>query len=282
LRPNQSPRGQFAGRCPAAHLLKSLAALLAQSGANWVKFPVWYREEDVVRADELSWSAERLGSLGIEMVGVLDQPPPDIRDRFGGRGPMPVASLFLEPALWQPAVDPVLSRLALKVKWWQLGADDDLSFVGYPNLEKKVAEIRKHLERFGQEIQVVLPWNAVYEPVVPKAASWAALSHHAEPAFTASEIAAHLSGASKRSLKHWVILQPLARSDYSVETRARDLVDRMLAAKVERADGAFLPDPFDVEHGLLNADGTPGELLLPWRTTSQMISGAIPGRIDLP
>ena len=30
---------------------------------------------------------------------------------------------------------------------------------------------------------------------------------------------------------------------------------------------------FDADTGLMKADGTPGELLLPWRTTAYMISG---------
>jgi len=34
-----------------------------------------------------------------------------------------------------------------------------------------------------------------------------------------------------------------------------------------------VPNPFDPHHGLMNPDGTPGPLILPWRTTAQMIAG---------
>ena len=47
----------------------------------------------------------------------------------------------------------------------------------------------------------------------------------------------------------------------------------MVAAKVSGHDIAFLPDPFHDECGLFNADGTPGELFLPWRTTALALSG---------
>jgi hypothetical protein len=62
-----------------------------------------------------------------------------------------------------------------------------------------------------------------------------------------------------------------------------DLVQRMLAAKVHGADAVFVADPFGSRQGLLAADGTPGELLLPWRTTALRLGGAKHlGRIDLP
>lgn len=47
-----------------------------------------------------------------------------------------------------------------------------------------------------------------------------------------------------------------------------------MAAKIEAADGIFLPNPLSTEHGLMNDDGTPGELLLPWRTTALVLGGS--------
>jgi hypothetical protein len=73
-----------------------------------------------------------LSIQGIELVGVLDQPPKELRDVFREPGRLPVASVFAEPALWQPAVGPVMTRLSLKVRWWQLGDDSDVSFYYYP------------------------------------------------------------------------------------------------------------------------------------------------------
>ena len=58
------------------------------------------------------------------------------------------------------------------------------------------------------------------------------------------------------------------------DTGDRDLVDQMMSAKIQEADGIFIPNPFSTEHGLMNDDGTPGELLLPWRTTALVLGGS--------
>ena len=58
---------------------------------------------------------------------------------------------------------------------------------------------------------------------------------------------------------------------------------RMMAAKIHGAEGIFCPDPFDPERGLLEPDGTPGELLLPWRTAALLLGGARRvGTLELP
>jgi len=50
-------------------------------------------------------------------------------------------------------------------------------------------------------------------------------------------------------------------------------VQRLLATKMNGADAVFLPQPFHDEHGVMNADGSPGELFVPWRTTAVLIGG---------
>jgi hypothetical protein len=70
------------------------------------------------------------------------------------------------------------------------------------------------------------------------------------------------------------MLEPLSANGYNLNTRTRDMVERMLAAKIHRADAISLPDPFHADHGVLHDDGTPRELLLPWRTTATLHGGA--------
>ena len=176
-----------------------------------------------------------------------------------------------------------MTRLSLKVRWWQLGDDNDTSFVNFPNLEKTLGEIRQGFNRFGQQINLGIPWRSIDEMPKSQSPPWAFLSYVSKPALTADEIAAYLPSPDESPAKRWLILEPLAKSEYSLETRARDLVARMLAAKMERVDAMFVPDPFDPEHGLMNPDGTPGEMLLPWRTTAMMLAGAKSlGRITMP
>jgi hypothetical protein len=263
--------------------LKTLPTFLKEVGIQWVKFPVWYGDDDKGRADQLAWFAERLSSENIKLIGMLDTPPDEVGRKFGHKEELTVARIFVEPDWWQPAVDPVMTRLSLKVRWWQLGADSDTSFVNFPNLEETLGEIRQGFNRFGQQINLGIPWRSIDELPQAESPPWSFLSHVAEPPLTADEMSEYLPDPNASRAKRWLILEPLAKSEYSLETRARDLVARMLAAKMEQVDAMFVPDPFDPEHGLMNRDGTPGKMLLPWRTTAMTLAGAASlGSITMP
>jgi hypothetical protein len=263
--------------------LNSLPRLLGQVGINWVKFPVWYDDRNKGRADDLAWFAERLSSQGIELVGMLDRPPAAIRGMFGQSDPLPIAEVFKEPQIWHPAIDPVMTRLSLKVRWWQLGADGDTSFVNFPGLEQKAREIRDGLNRFGSEVNLGLAWRSIDETPVVDQPPWSFLNYTADPSLTEDELGAYLGAESVEPVRRWIGVEPLSAKRYSLKVRARDLVVRMLAAKVAQADGIFIPDPFDPEHGVMHQDGSPGELLLPWRATALAVSEAeYLGSIQLP
>jgi hypothetical protein len=275
LRPLTPARhGEFGWSLPQGDQqlsLQELAGVVGQVGIHWLKLPMWYGEEELTRPDRLAWFAERVSAYNVNVIGVLDQPPANVRKTFGGATQLPVATLFVEAPLWQPAVDPVMTRLSLKVRWWQLGGDDDTSFVGFPRLPAKVDEIKQHFLKYGQEVQVGLAWPWLSEPVD---GTGDFLSRTTSPTLTAAEITAYLQDKRKGPGARWLVMQPLSPKHYDLETRTRDLVERMLAAKIHRADATFIADPFDPHHGLLNNDGTPAEMLLPWRTTATLLGGA--------
>ena len=299
--------------------LNPLASLLSQAGLGWAKYPVWFSEQEQSEADRLAWFAERLSIHGIEMVGVLDQPPSPLREMFRDKGRLPAASVFQEPQLWQPAVDPVMTRLSLKVRWWQLGDDRDTSYVDFPDLDQRVQGIKTHFERFGQQVHLGFGWRWLREmPAARATPPWEFLSYSAEPELTAAELAAYLprkvnpapvATVEKKKLRAmpvsldpdpptvqptapspsallpraWVVLTPLPRSQYSTATRTLDLVQRMLAARQHGASAVFVPQPFSEEQGLMNADGSPGELFVPWRTTATLLGGTqYVGQLQLP
>ncbi|MCA9122318.1 MAG: hypothetical protein H6822_14755 [Planctomycetaceae bacterium] len=282
----KSKQGEFGWSLPHGDdpvSLKDLVSLLEDVGIHWVKFPVWYGDDDNGRADALAWFAERMSARKISLVGMLDQPPKEVRELFGQHNSVPVASVFVEPEVWHPAVDPVMTRLSLKVQWWQLGGDRDTSFVNFPNLEETVGTIRKDFNRFGQQINLGIPWRSIDETPVARQPPWSFLSYVAKPALTPDEMKLYMSAEPPTTAKRWLIMEPLAKSEYSLETRARDIVSRMLTAKIEKADGVFIPDPFDSEHGLMTPDGSPDKMLLPWRTTAMMLAGATyVGSIEMP
>jgi len=338
LRPMQSgPSGEFGWTLPRGEqplTLEELGPLLGDVGIHWAKFPVWHQNPDDVWTDRLAWFAERLSLQSIEMVGLLDHPPAKPGESTSTEDHPPIASLFVESGVWDDAVEPLMTRLSLKVRWWQLGGDDDTSFVGLAEVDKKISEVKQQFNRFGQEIRLGIPWRWMNEPPQNERVPWEFLSLTTDPPLTADEIALYLerpkrapetiavsanansaarrttalarprySDAADKTLagansssgngdnqstwranpKRWIILDPLDRRSYSTQDRVQDLVMRMLAAKIHGADAAFVPQPFSTDHGLMNDDGTPGELLVPWRTVANTVSGAdYVGQIELP
>jgi hypothetical protein len=137
--------------------------------------------------------------------------------------------------------------------------------------------------RFGQDVNLGIGWNWNHSTENKTAATWEFQQFSATPALTGAELGEYLDLPKRTELQRWVLVQPLPRQAYDLETRARDLVEQMLAAKIHGADAIFATNPFDDETGLMTSRGTPSELLLPWRTTASLLGGAkYLGRLDLP
>jgi hypothetical protein len=325
----RSSRGEFgwslaAGESP--YDLGPLANLLGEAGAHWVKYPLWFSDQDTAAADKLAWFAERLSLQHIELVGILDRLPTDPASTNRPLGPHFIADALGDAQVWKAALNPVMTRLSLKVRYWQLGDDNDFSLVGYPALPSKIAEIKAHMRYFSPETHVGFGWRWLAPRLPVEGRPWEFLSLASDPPLTAEEIGLYLTAPPAASLpaakgaaamagrdtawsrskvapsgesgiappnpatprlvsrraapadlprppQQWLLLEPLPRGQYDLVTRARDLVMRMVAAKVHAADAVFVPHPFDDERGLMNRDGTPGELLLPWRTTALALAG---------
>ena len=250
----KSEQGEFGWTLPRGDnpvSLKDLVSLLEQAGIHWVKFPVWDVGEDSGRADDQAWFSDRMSVRKINMIGMFDQPPRSVLESFGKREKLAVASVFGEPEVWRSAVDPVLSRLSPKFRYWQLGGDSDTSFANFRDLEARFVEIREGFDRFGQQVYIGISWRITDELPVSQDSPLSFVSLDASPSLTAEEISQYMSAEPPTGVKRWLIMKPLAKSHYSLETRARDLVSRMIAAKIQQADAVFVPDPFDDEHGLM-------------------------------
>ena len=261
-----------------------LTTLLPRAGVNWVKIPVWYGESEADRGDQLVVLAEKLAAKDIEVVGVLDRPPSDSELASKLSSDVAIAdALSTDPAVWLPLLDPVLTRLSLRVRWWQIGADYDCSFASLGNAERDVLRLREQLFRYGQEVNVGIgwKWNQI-SPVRPEP-TWEFQQLVATPALTGDELGEYLKLPARKDVSRWVLIESLSRQEYDLQTRARDLVEQMLAAKIQGADAIFAAQPFSDDTGLMTSAGAPGELLLPWRTTASLLSAAkFLGTISLP
>lgn len=278
--------------------LPLLSQLIGQAGINWVKYPLWLD----ARMKDTQWAKlfdfiDRLSMQGIELVGLLDEPPGGLRERLDPAKPLTTADLFgAAPEAWTASLEPTMTRLGTQVRWWQLGRDNDMSFVAYPGLAEKIARVKAVLDRTGSDVNVGIGWNwlnqlpepsaekpvAASKPAVPAKAPWRFLAMASEPILTEQELPRYLDAARQPGVRRWVVLESLDRK-YSPQIRATDLVQRMVAAKVGGAEGIFLAEPFDPDRGVMHADGTPGELFLPWRTVALALGGAEPlGSLVLP
>ncbi len=263
-----------------------LERLVCEVGIGHVKYPLWFGEERSPQEVERRVGfIDRLSTAGIELVGMLDEPPPALRSRYGGLDRDGAAAVFApEPEVWYPYLEPVMTRMATRVGRWQLGRDLDASLAHSARPAAKVRRVKRELDRIGQDVNLGVGWDWTHDwPDAGKEPPWRFLTLSAAPVLTARELTAYLQATEGGGVARWVALQPLPAAQYSAEVRAADLVMRMTAAKIHGAEAVSCPEPFDDEHGLMHADGAPGELLFAWRVAAHVLGGAAYlGSIDLP
>ncbi len=282
-----SHKGEFGWSLPRGAKPLSedkLLTLLQLANVSWIKYPVWYSpDKEPAKGEQIASFADQLGSQSIDMVGVFDTPPEQVRSQFSNKEHLTVAEVFLDPELWGPVIDPLMIRLSLKIQWWQLGADDDESFIDYGGLDKRIRGIRAHMRQFGQRVRLGLAWNWLHETPTGQDPPWDFLAMSESPSFTSAELAHYATQSQVAGAHNWITFWPLSCDKYDVEIRAQDLVLRMLSAKVNGIQVAFVGDPFEPVRGLLLEDGTPNDLFLPWCITSRVVGGAqYLGSLQLP
>ena len=271
-----SPTGEFGWSLesvPADLTLSALAGLAARARINWLKYPVWSLPQNSPASSEaFTRFLEELDRSAIGLVGLLNNPPDQVRQYLSGKQSGASDVFRLGPDRWYPSLEPLLASFALKVRWWQLGGERDRSFVGIEGLGPLLRTVRGQLNRVGRDVNLGVPWDWMYPGPESVSDQLGFVSLSSQPSLTNTELATHLAQPS--SIPRWVALSPLPAGPYSVETRASDLVRRMLAAKQGGANVIFATDPFDAASGLVSASGAPTDLFLPWRTVSDTLAGA--------
>ncbi len=279
-------QGEFGWSLPQGEQpfsVKELVELLPRLQVRWVKFPAWYGPSTPEVGEKLAWFSERLTAKNIEMVGMLNKPPKDLLEHLPNGDRLSIAAIFLDSDLWQPSIDPVMVRLSLKVRWWQLGGDEDFSFIDFPRLADKIREIKQRFDQFGQKTKIGMSWRWLVQSPNGENIPWSFLSFSEEPPFTGEELDHYIEGAEEEAVQRWVMLRPLSKQFYTESVRMKDLVARMVAAKVHGAHAVIATNPFDRNTGLFTPEGYPTELLVPWVTTARLLGKArFLGSLQLP
>lgn len=310
-----SEQGEFGWSLPEGDSPLSfevLQKLLPRVGVRMVKMPVWFKPGDEQRGDEILRFAEQLSARGIDTIGVLEDPTASLTDPLYDGPPPPIEGLLsADPSHWTPLIDHVITRLSLRIRWWQLGRDGDTSFVGYEKLIDELSAIRNQMFRFGQDIRMGIGWRWDHAQQRNRPHGWDFEQMAGREQLNAAGLSKALTEAPPTDIQRWVLVEPpevvqtvpegadaddpddplIRRAQVQRhQQRVRDFVEQILVAKMNGADGIFVADPFsgsaDPAEGLtgvMNRDGTPGELLLPWRTCARLLGGAkYLGSIQLP
>lgn len=310
----QSQRGEFGWTLPQDKQPLSLTALeglLPQMGVSWLKIPVWFSQDNPAQGERLIRFAERLAANDIETIGIITKPnvvlPGENSRSLAPSDEPAIANLFsADPSTWMPLYDHIMTRLSLRIRYWQLGVDHDTSFVGYDDLQGHIKKIRKQLYRFGQDVQLGLGWRWD-QPLLTGPLTWDFQQLSAKPPLTSKQLGQKLAASHPSSVDNWVLVEPLAQEEIPDElleraehdklaeakllalkaeqhqARVRSFIEQIVIAKQHRASGIFISNPYTGPNGLMTTEGKPGELLLPWRTASTLLGGATYlGKIQLP
>jgi hypothetical protein len=292
--PVQMPRrGEFGWTLPDADRplpFQDLSWLLPKVGINWVKLPLWYDAASPRRGDELIRFVELLGASNIDVVGIIDKPPTQMNATGRPHKPTSIAEVLSQDSpTWAAALEPVMTRLSLRVRWWQIGSDYDTSFASLKELNKRIADLRTVLFRFGQDVRLGMSWDWSTANAHAGSVRWdfEQLCTEKQPADAKFEQL--LAMPRRNSARRWVMVEPPAKAPagqdpaIAYERRAMEFVRRLIAAKVSGADAIIVAKPFNDENGLMRANGMPADLLLPWRTTAAMLGGSqYIGQMQLP
>ncbi len=274
------PHGPFGWTLPSgagSMTSRELVSWLTSLGVAWVKYPCWVSPDETAEAEEIVSILTKLQDAEIQTVGMLDVPPETqiAKYHLRGRRDVVAAQLFRESTMWQPLLEPVMTRMTLKIRTWQLGADRDHSFLGRPRLRESIRSISTGLQGFGQPIEVAISWPWLEAQPGDDETSWQAVCRSSDPPLAAHELDAFLelgeTGSRGDGPRTWLLLDPIDKDRYERDARIRDLVLRMATVRGHRVQAAFVSDPHHEQNGLLRPGGRPDELLLPWRTTSRMI-----------
>ncbi|MFO1063866.1 MAG: hypothetical protein U0892_08395 [Pirellulales bacterium] len=277
--------GPFGWSMPAfneSYKPEDVPGYLNTAGVGWIKLPVWFSSDQPQHADSLAILLERLDHRKISCIGRLENPPQDPNSPNFGKS-MPAASVFNNPETWEPQLEPVLTRMSMKLSWFQLGQDNDLSFIGNSKLIPLLTDIRNRMQSFSQEMQLAIAWEWSEDLPDDKNLPWRASQMSATPQLTAGELTEYLSSSKQNGSTAWATLNPLPAQVYSLLDRCRDLTERMIAVKKTGAQAAFVTTPISAETGIFNPDGSAGEMLLPWRNLNRHLASAdYLGSVKLP
>ncbi len=271
-----SPFGWSLPSGMSSEKVRALPQLVRTYGAGRVKIPIWLdAKQDADKIDQLAWLIERLQAQKTICVGIIDQPPATQRSLFDdGNDLLPISSIFQNAKTWEPLIEPILTRMSMKLNWFQLGSDDAQNFTANPQLNKAIADIKLKMQPYSQELQIAIAWSWLNGLPKNEKLAWDALQLSLQPQLTADELESYAASQVHSGSIGWFNLNFLPADKYSLLDRVRDLVERMTIMKKMGVSAAFIGSPLDPNIGLFNSEFEPQPMSVPWRTLVRHIGSA--------
>ena len=290
------PGGEFGWTLdgwPPDEITKALPTI-AQSRLSHLKLPAWLSADIPPQQQEtLLRLCRDLSQQRVRLIGLLSPVPKDMAAKIV-HGQVHAASVLgNDTRLWGDSLQPSLLALSLLIKDWQWTSDTDQSLIDLfftpdgkmspPGRERFQAFHQLFdQEQFGFGIGMTWDWyREVPDEQLP--IPNVTLNFPVDSSIMPEEVASFFSGTSPSFFRRSVSVSPLPMDDYSLETRITHFVQSLVLMKAAGLDTISLSSPKDEQTGILQNDGTPNELYLPWRTTASLLSGGrFLGSITLP
>lgn len=269
VRFNASERNTIAGefgwsiQTPlAGGVLDVLAALVDQTATHWVKYPVWETVNNPEAMGDTTRFLEQIASQNVSVVGVFAEPPRELRALFADdwRGAAEVFSLPHDT--WADSMQPALARYGSQIRRWQMGADNDLSFVDGLSTVVGFRIARSEIQTIGRGSQVGAAWSPDRKEL---ARGIDFLISPASPDLPQRQ--------SAESPEQWVVVRSHDMAGRTPAERAGRLARNVVQMRSQGIDTVLHGEPFHPQAGLFRADGSPGDLFLPWRTLATSLTG---------
>ncbi len=252
---------------------RELPEIALQAGINALKYPIWQTADDL-ESKTSSSIAEMFGELitaEIEPVAILSEPPPQLRAQFARNWHGVNEVLSLPPTFWEKSLEPVIARFSSSVRHWQLGDERDRSFLGSSSIGQTLQQTRERIQRISLNAAIGIPWE------------WNTETPHADVQFVSlgmtapmsrNELTSSLESTRLPGINKWLLLRLSQIPADSPDDQAAELARLMLAAKLAGVEKIFLDDVYHDQHGLLNTDGSPRRMFIPWRTMALQLQEA--------
>ncbi len=254
-----------------------LLEILRLGHVGKVKLPIWYDFEDAVESKSARDRIDRVHMAGIGCVGVIASPPTSLLKHFPRHIPDESGSDLEDSLAVQTFLEPVMREMCVRISDFQIGWDYETELVSNPRLRPSLESIKTLSRRYGQDAQLIAARN----PTAPQAdvAQIDRWQLHSAKPFTAAEIGnvGEKKQKSEFGIQNpWLSLTPINATDYSLAVRVQDLAARMLQIASEsllEQTTAWVSNPSDQQVGILDVDGGPREMFLPFRSMSRALSG---------